>query len=340
MSRPAVAFAMLLGLAAPRGAAQDRADPLHDLAVHRYRPAGTPRGGVIMLSGDGGWRSFDMATADSLRPMGYWVVGLDCLRLFRTEMTRDSLAHLVLRVIADLRPRLPAGAPVYLVGYSFGADLVADAAGSRVPADGLILLGPGERGVRKVTLAGFLSREPRGATSYDTAARLNQRGCLPAAFVTAEQDESGKGASVFARTHAPAAQFLVPGAGHHYRGGDARYAAALRRALAWLDSARTTCVTRGAAHTGVARPASHSLTIQIALCLAAGRVAARSADREAVIQLGSLPMKVTSNIGMLLLGIWLVLAGLIPLLDLSFRGLGTVTAILALVAGGLIIVGR
>jgi len=51
-------------------------------------------------------------------------------------------------------------------------------------------------------------------------------------------------------------------------------------------------------------------------------------------------MKVTSNIGMLLLGIWLVLAGLIPLLDLSFRGLGTVTAILALVAGGLIIVGR
>jgi hypothetical protein len=49
---------------------------------------------------------------------------------------------------------------------------------------------------------------------------------------------------------------------------------------------------------------------------------------------------VTRNLGMLLLGIWLILSGLIPLLDLSFSGLGTLMAILAIAAGALILVGR
>jgi hypothetical protein len=51
-------------------------------------------------------------------------------------------------------------------------------------------------------------------------------------------------------------------------------------------------------------------------------------------------MKVTRNLGMLLLAVWLVMTGLIPLLNLSFSGLGTVMAILAIAAGVLIVVGR
>jgi hypothetical protein len=51
-------------------------------------------------------------------------------------------------------------------------------------------------------------------------------------------------------------------------------------------------------------------------------------------------MKVTRNLGMLLLGIWLILSGLIPLLSLSFSGLGMLMAILAIVAGALILLGR
>ena len=43
---------------------------------------------------------------------------------------------------------------------------------------------------------------------------------------------------------------------------------------------------------------------------------------------------------MLLLGIWLILSGLIPLLSLSFDGLGTLMAVLAIAAGALIIAGR
>ncbi|HUF81261.1 MAG TPA: hypothetical protein VMN03_09020 [Burkholderiales bacterium] len=51
-------------------------------------------------------------------------------------------------------------------------------------------------------------------------------------------------------------------------------------------------------------------------------------------------MRLTRNIGMLLLAIWLILTGLIPVLNLSFSQLGTVMAILAVAAGVLILVGR
>jgi hypothetical protein len=51
-------------------------------------------------------------------------------------------------------------------------------------------------------------------------------------------------------------------------------------------------------------------------------------------------MKGIRNIGLLLLAVWLVLTGLIPLLKLSFSGLGTVMAVLAVAAGVLIAIGR
>jgi hypothetical protein len=51
-------------------------------------------------------------------------------------------------------------------------------------------------------------------------------------------------------------------------------------------------------------------------------------------------MKLPKNLGMLLLGIWLILGGLIPMLNLSFSGLGTLMTILAIAAGAFILLGR
>jgi hypothetical protein len=51
-------------------------------------------------------------------------------------------------------------------------------------------------------------------------------------------------------------------------------------------------------------------------------------------------MNVTKNLGMLLLGIWLILSGLIGLIHLSFAGLFPVMGILAIVAGILILLGK
>ncbi len=239
--RPVLAIAGLLLAAAAPALAQGRDPQLRHLAVHVYDPDGPARGGFVFLSGDGGWRSFDKANADSLSANGWYVLGVDDMLQFSSEVSSDSLAALLRLFVATVRSRIPAGAPVYVGGYSFGAELAADALPHGIGADGLYMLGPGERGIRKITLGGYLFREPRGPTSFDVAERLNAEGCTPVAFVTGSDDGEGKGAVVFPRVRQPAEQFLVQGAGHHYYGGDERYTAVMRQALEWLSAHRARC---------------------------------------------------------------------------------------------------
>jgi len=51
-------------------------------------------------------------------------------------------------------------------------------------------------------------------------------------------------------------------------------------------------------------------------------------------------IKMTKSLGMLLLGIWLILTGLIPLLKLNFNGFPEIMEVLAIAAGVLILLGR
>ena len=51
-------------------------------------------------------------------------------------------------------------------------------------------------------------------------------------------------------------------------------------------------------------------------------------------------IRMTRNLGMLLLAIWLILTGLMPLLNLSFQGVGTIMAILSIASGVLLLIGR
>ena len=51
-------------------------------------------------------------------------------------------------------------------------------------------------------------------------------------------------------------------------------------------------------------------------------------------------LRMRKNLGMLLLGVWLILTGLIPLLNISVAGLGTIMAVLAIAAGALIVTGK
>lgn len=51
-------------------------------------------------------------------------------------------------------------------------------------------------------------------------------------------------------------------------------------------------------------------------------------------------INLTKNIGMLLLAVWLILTGLIPLLNLNFSGLSLLMSILAMASGVCILIGR
>ncbi len=51
-------------------------------------------------------------------------------------------------------------------------------------------------------------------------------------------------------------------------------------------------------------------------------------------------MKLPSSLGMLLLGIWLIISGALPLLGINLGGLAILVPILAIIAGILILLGR
>ena len=51
-------------------------------------------------------------------------------------------------------------------------------------------------------------------------------------------------------------------------------------------------------------------------------------------------LRLPKNLGMTLLGLWLIVTGLIPLLHFSFQGLPVVMAIFAVVAGVVILFRR
>jgi hypothetical protein len=51
-------------------------------------------------------------------------------------------------------------------------------------------------------------------------------------------------------------------------------------------------------------------------------------------------MNLTKNLGMLLLGIWLIVTGLLQVVTNQIPAIGTILALLAIVAGALILVGR
>ena len=51
-------------------------------------------------------------------------------------------------------------------------------------------------------------------------------------------------------------------------------------------------------------------------------------------------MNLTKNLGMLLLGIWLIATGLLQVVTVQIPAIGTILALLAIVAGALILVGR
>lgn len=51
-------------------------------------------------------------------------------------------------------------------------------------------------------------------------------------------------------------------------------------------------------------------------------------------------VKPTRNLGMLLLGVWLILTGLLHFLDIGSAGLINLLGVLAIAAGALILIGR
>lgn len=78
---------------------------------------------VIVYSGDGGWRDLDRDLAGRLAVAGYAVVGVDSLRYFWRGRTPETVAADLVAML-DRYTAAWKTRRVWLVGYSFGADVL------------------------------------------------------------------------------------------------------------------------------------------------------------------------------------------------------------------------
>ncbi len=78
---------------------------------------------VVMISGDGGWTGFDQGIAAEFANQGIPVVGLNSLKYFWDKKTPQQTTEDVLTVI-EKYSALWKKEKIFLVGYSFGADVM------------------------------------------------------------------------------------------------------------------------------------------------------------------------------------------------------------------------
>lgn len=79
---------------------------------------------AIIYSGDGGWRDLDKEIGLSLQAQGIPVVGVDSLRYFWSKRTPEETAADLAKMVAFYRKSWNVD-HVLLIGYSFGADILA-----------------------------------------------------------------------------------------------------------------------------------------------------------------------------------------------------------------------
>lgn len=148
---------------------------------------------MFMLSGDGGWTSFDQSLAETFASNGISVVGLDAQKYFWKEKTPNGTAEDIAKAILHYCSLMDKD-EVILAGYSFGASIVPFVASRFSPElkaklKGLISLSPDESADFEIHIADMLSL---GGSDYkyNVVAEYKKIKGIPAVcYFGAEEDE-------------------------------------------------------------------------------------------------------------------------------------------------------
>jgi type IV secretory pathway VirJ component len=104
------------------------AGPTNDLGLPLTELEATPKTDTmaIFISGDGGWRDIDSEIGDYLQSQGVPTIGLDSLRYFWKKKDQAQTSADLAKIIETYKEKWKVK-NVLLVGYSFGADVLAPA---------------------------------------------------------------------------------------------------------------------------------------------------------------------------------------------------------------------
>ena len=257
MLRPIGLFLGLLALASSAFAAgTDTLDVQvrgKTLSLAIYRPAATPRGTIIMGSGDVGWVGLAVSMAQQLNEDGYVVAGLNVRQylstfaegkshLTQTDVPRDY------GVIADhLRRQNLLPTPVILSGVSEGAALSALAASDPSNhgwVDGVIAMGlpeVAELAWHWSDVPAWIFKKDANEPSFHAHEIIASISPVPLALIQSTKDEYVPEADyrrLFDTARDPKKLFLIDASNHRFTDKPRELRAAYASALDWVRAAR------------------------------------------------------------------------------------------------------
>ena len=169
---------------------------------------------AFVISGDGGWTSFDESFAEKLVENGMPVIGLDAQQYFWKEKTPEQTTDDVSKALKYYMSKWNKSSFI-LIGYSFGANAVPFinnrlALPLKDQSKGLFCLSPSETGDFEIRLSDMLNFGGKGA--YHVLDELQKvKNVKPICFFG--EDEASVEEKIF--TAKGVKVIVIPG-GHHY----------------------------------------------------------------------------------------------------------------------------
>jgi len=169
----------------------------------------------FLISGDGGWTSFDNAFCELLAKKGIPVVGLDAKKYFWKAKSPEETTSAIAPVIEKYMKQWNRKAFI-LAGYSFGADLVPFVA-NKLPEplksllSGLMLLSPDRYGDFEIHLTDMLSLGI-AKRKYNIVDEVKKTTTTPVVCIFGQEEEA---INILSFKEAGSKISLLPG-DHHY----------------------------------------------------------------------------------------------------------------------------
>jgi hypothetical protein len=199
---------------------------------------------VLFLVGDWGWRPLQEQTASALASEGRLVVGIDSTEYFKRRLEpRDwSLDLRQFRQFTNGKAGRPAEAPVLLLGYGWGGEVIPymlNRGGSEGFA-GALLIGPDSRSAFIYRVSLQMDKLPTPADeSFDTGQELKSLPpSFPVAFVEGELDKNSEAATLETLVRGPHRRATVPGGDRQFHEERDIFFNRVGQGLAWLETQR------------------------------------------------------------------------------------------------------
>lgn len=189
---------------------------LKELPIHAIPSTVNPeKPMVFLITGDGGYTSFDQAFCKELADSGTPVVALDALKYFWNEKTPASTTADVEKLISFYKSKWQRD-KVILIGYSFGADAFPFIYNNltkttRESIQLLAMLSPATEADFEIHITDMLSL-PRGKRQYDVSAEVNKIKNLKIVCLYGSEEEP----EIKSEINNPEVSFITIPGGHHY----------------------------------------------------------------------------------------------------------------------------